>query len=272
MLSCHCLGDQSTMTSSVDKQRLREEFEVAAGHVVDDDEIRLASPGVEGMVIFLESVTEGEAFGIEQIRHVFQEKKWAEAVDITWSDLEGLVDALIPSASKVENGSRMEMKSPALSFDGSLPSGEDNDRRHPSTLFTLIQPDELEAKDDQEAASQYLKLAKTIPHDRIEAFLSEELNKGFQREESVDRSSLGKDQWTSTVWKQKESEWNQKFYYVKLRLLIETISFQSKCFLHHWGEDDGFVSWIVPQNMKNEKQKQHALSINHNSQKPCFLK
>ena len=174
------------MTSSVDKQRLREEFEVAGGHVVDDDEIRLASPGVEGMVIFLEGVTEGEAFGIEQVRQVFQGKKWAEAVDITWSDLEGLVDALTTSESKVENGSKNEIISPTLSFDGSLPSGEDNDRRHHSTLFPLITPDELEEKDDQEAASQYLKLAKTIPHDRIEAFLNEELNKGFQRQESVD--------------------------------------------------------------------------------------
>ena len=97
------------MTSSVDRQRLREEFERAAGHVVDDDEIRLAFPGVEGMVIFLESVTEGEAFGIEQVRQVFQGKKWAEAVDITWSDLEGLVDALTTSESKVENGSKTEI-------------------------------------------------------------------------------------------------------------------------------------------------------------------
>ena len=157
------------MTSSVDRQRLLEEFERAAGHVVDDDEIRLASPGVEGMVIFLEGVTEGEAFGIEQIRQVFQEKRWAEAVDITWSDLEGLLDALIPSASKVENGSKTEMISPTLSFDGSLPSGEDNDRRQQSTPFPLIKPGDLEAKDDQEAASQYLKLAKTISHERIEA-------------------------------------------------------------------------------------------------------
>ena len=45
------------MASSVDRQRLREEFERGAGLVSSDDEARLASPGVEGMVIFLGNIT-----------------------------------------------------------------------------------------------------------------------------------------------------------------------------------------------------------------------
>ena len=126
------------MASSVDTQRLREEFGRVAGHVESDDEARLASPGVEGMEKFLESVTECEVFGIEQVRHVFQAKEWDENVDVTWSDLEALVDALIKSAPKVENVSNAEKNSSTLIDDTSLPSGKDMARHDQSTASPQI--------------------------------------------------------------------------------------------------------------------------------------
>ena len=52
------------MASFVDRQSLRDEFERVASHVESDAEARLMSPGVEGIVKLLESITEGEAFGI----------------------------------------------------------------------------------------------------------------------------------------------------------------------------------------------------------------
>ena len=99
------------MASSLDTQRLREEFVRAAGDIDSDDEARIASPGVEGMVKFLGSITEGEVFGIEQIRHAFQAKEWAEGVDVTWPKLEALVDTLIQDAPRVENISIAEKES-----------------------------------------------------------------------------------------------------------------------------------------------------------------
>ena len=99
------------MASPVDRQRLRDEFERVAGHVDSADEARLASPGLEGMVKFLRGITEREVFGIEQVRHVFQAKEWAEGVDVTWPKLEALVDTLIQDAPRVENISIAEKES-----------------------------------------------------------------------------------------------------------------------------------------------------------------
>ena len=46
------------MASSVDRQRLRDEFERVASHVEFEDEARLVSPGVEGIVKFFETLVE----------------------------------------------------------------------------------------------------------------------------------------------------------------------------------------------------------------------
>ena len=155
------------MASSVDRQRLREYFERVAGLVSSDDEARLASPGVEGMVLFLGNITEGKAFGIEQVRNAFQAKEWAEDVDVTLPELEALVDTLIESASKPENASTPEKMSSTLTDENALSPREDMGRREESTAFPLIKPEELEASEDQQAAIQYLKLAKAIPEEQI---------------------------------------------------------------------------------------------------------
>ena len=47
-------------------------FSLYQCYVSFDDEIRLAFPGVESMVIFLESITEGKLYGIERFPNVFQ--------------------------------------------------------------------------------------------------------------------------------------------------------------------------------------------------------
>lgn len=97
-----CLVHRRIMASFVDRQSLRDEFERVASHVESDAEARLMSPGVEGIVKLLESITEGEAFGIEEVRHVFEAKEWVESVDVTWSELEALVETLIKNVPKVD--------------------------------------------------------------------------------------------------------------------------------------------------------------------------
>ena len=90
------------MAASIDKERLREEFERVANSDESDSEARLASPGVEGMVVFLESIATGHSFESEQVRHVFQAKGWAEGADITFSEIEALVEALCAFTPKTE--------------------------------------------------------------------------------------------------------------------------------------------------------------------------
>ena len=82
------------MATSIDKERLRKEFERVASSDGSDSEARFASPRVEGMVVFLESVATRQSFEIEKVRHVFQAKGCAEGADITFSELEDLVEAI----------------------------------------------------------------------------------------------------------------------------------------------------------------------------------
>ena len=133
------------MAASVDTQRLREEFARVAGDIDSDDEARLASPGVEGMVKFLGSITEGEGFGNEQIRHAFQAKEWAEGVDLSWSDLEALVETLIASATKVETQSITENTSSTMNDHSSLPSKEDMARQDQSTVSSQSKSEDADS-------------------------------------------------------------------------------------------------------------------------------
>lgn len=49
------------MAAVYNRQRLREEFDRVAERSAEEDPAGLAFPGVEGMVVFLDSSTDGEA-------------------------------------------------------------------------------------------------------------------------------------------------------------------------------------------------------------------
>ena len=129
-----CLVHRRIMASFVNRQSLRDEFERVASHMESDDVARLVSPGVEGIVKLLESITEGEAFGIEEVRHVFEAKEWVESVDVTWSELEALVDTLIKNVPKVDKVSIAEKNAAntkATSAESAMGSKVKKDRATP---------------------------------------------------------------------------------------------------------------------------------------------
>ena len=160
------------MAAVHNRQCLREEFDRVAERSADEDPARLASPGVEGMVVFLESSTDGDAFLTEEVRHVYQAKGWSEAIDLTWSDLEALVDSLTERSSKVEEISATEKMEPSQFEDTLVQLYEKINRREETSEFPVIKPEELEASEEQEAAMHCLKLANTIKHVDCEAFIT----------------------------------------------------------------------------------------------------
>ena len=112
------------MLAPVYKQRLREHFARVTEDAEAEEEPRLPSPGVKGIVTFLQSISENDVFGIDEVRDVFQAKEWAEDVDITWTDLEALVDALFAKESKGEAMPMAETNLSTMTEIPSLPSGE----------------------------------------------------------------------------------------------------------------------------------------------------
>jgi len=125
------------MATSIDKERLRQEFERVASSDGSDSEARLASPGVGGMVIFLESIATGQSFESEQVRHVFQAKGWAEGADITFSELEDLVEALSEVAQKTDEIAKRKGTDDTEIEENSHPPTEDIDAREESTKSSL---------------------------------------------------------------------------------------------------------------------------------------
>ena len=125
------------MAASIDKERLREEFERVANSDESDSEARLASPGVEGMVVFLESIATGHSFESEQVRHVFQAKGWAEGADITFSELEDLVEALSEVAQKTDEIAKRKGTDDTEIEENSHPPAEDIEVREESTASSL---------------------------------------------------------------------------------------------------------------------------------------
>ena len=125
------------MATCIDKERLREEFERVASSDGSDSEARLASPGVEGMVVFLASIATGQPFESEQVRHVFEAKGWAEGADITFSEIEALVEALFEVTQKTEEISKTKRTDDTEIEENSQPPAEDIEVREKSMASSL---------------------------------------------------------------------------------------------------------------------------------------
>ena len=132
------------MATSDGRQRLREEFDRVTNNVASDEEARLASPGVEGVKVFLDVVNEEEEIGVEQIREAYQSKEWAENSDITWADLVSLLDTLFQSTSKVEKESISEKSPSTLPDDSPNPSGGEIDSKQETAIVTETKSEKIE--------------------------------------------------------------------------------------------------------------------------------
>ena len=242
------------MATSIDLQKLYTEFDRIACTSSEDGLAQLASPGVEGLQILLESVVNGNPIGVDEVRSGYEAKGWVENRSLNWSDVESMVGYLVKDSKHVDDDIADAHADELARLCDIIA------KRQESKEFPLVQPTDLKSEEDQEAAAMSLSLIDQTDHVKLESYIAEARRKSLEAEFARTGDWPTEQRSDSQNWKQKEAEWNYLHHYAVLRCFLAIESFQGKKFLHRC-EGDRFISLIPPQTIQDEGKKQHAHSI-----------
>ena len=239
------------MATACDLPKLSAEFERIALTFEEDGIARLASPGVEGLQIFLASVVEENPIAVEEVRRGYEAKGWSEDRSLIWSEVKALVGFLVKDTVPMDG---VIADTHASEFAKLC---ETICKRQEAKVFPLVKPSDLESEEEQEAAAMSLALITQIEHGKFEFYIAEERRKNLEAEFGGTSSRSTEQVSGSQDWKLKEAEWNYSNHYPCLRWFLATESFQNKKFSHRC-EGNRFLSLIPPGTIQDEEKKQHA--------------
>ena len=146
------------MATACDLPKLSAEFERIALTFEEDGIARLASPGVEGLQIFLASVVEENPIAVEEVRRGYEAKGWSEDRSLIWSEVKALVGFLVKDTVPIDGVIADTHASEFAKLTETIC------KRQEAKVFPLVKPSDLESEEEQEAAAMSLALLTQIEH------------------------------------------------------------------------------------------------------------
>ena len=162
--------------------KVHEAFVRIAGQTNDDEEPRMHAPGVEGVQVFLQSITGNVS--VADVRRWYDSKGWFEMQSLSWSHVEALLacfDAdtkrMVDGATDVESQSEAEREAHEVTIliDKLRERQEADD-------FPIVRPCDLQNPEGQEAASMTLALIEKIETVKNDSYVAEMRRKALEAE------------------------------------------------------------------------------------------